>query len=77
VLNISTQTETSVKELASLFGEIAGCQAEPTYLPARSGDILRSMLRNSQACDALSWQPRIELREGLARTYSAFRRTKA
>ena len=77
VLNISTQTETSVKQLATVFGEIAGCNGEPTYQPARSGDILRSMLRNSAACKALSWQPRIELREGLVRTYQAFRRTKA
>ena len=77
ILNVSTQTETSVKQLASLFGEIAGGTEEPKYHPARSGDILRSMLRNGEACKALSWQPRIGLREGLARTYQAFRRTKA
>ena len=77
ILNVSTQSETSVKELAGLFAEIAGGTEEPIYQPARSGDILRSMLRNSEACKALSWQPRIGLREGLLRTYQAFRRTKA
>ncbi len=75
VLNISTQTETSVKQLATLFGEIAGCNGEPTYQPARSGDILRSMLRNREACDALDWMPQICLRDGVDRTYKAFRRT--
>ena len=75
ILNISSQTETSVNELASLFAEIAGEAACPAYHPARSGDILRSTLRNREACAALDWQPRIGLREGLERTYKALRRT--
>ena len=75
ILNISSQTETSVNELAALFAEIAGEAACPAYHPARSGDILRSTLRNREACAALDWQPRIVLREGLERTYKALRRT--
>ena len=75
ILNISSQTETSVNELASLFAEIAGEAACPAYHPARSGDILRSTLRNREACAALDWQPRTGLREGLERTYKALRRT--
>ena len=75
ILNVSTQTETSVKELAALFAEIAGVAATPFYQPARSGDILRSMLRNREACDALNWLPRTGLHEGVSRTYQAFRRT--
>ena len=75
ILNISSQTETSVNELAALFAEIAGEAACPAYHPARSGDILRSTLRNREACAALDWQPRIGLREGLERTYKALRRT--
>ena len=75
ILNISSQTETSVNELASLFAEIAGEAACPVYHPVRSGDILRSTLRNREACAALDWQPRIVLREGLERTYKALRRT--
>ena len=75
ILNISSQTETSVNELAALFAEIAGEAACPAYHPARSGDILRSTLRNREACAALDWQPRTGLREGLERTYKALRRT--
>jgi len=74
ILNISNQTETSVNELAALFGEIANWKGSPVYQPARSGDILRSMLRNSEARAALDWRPRTDLRTGLARTYKAFRR---
>lgn len=74
ILNICTQTETSVNQLAALFGEIADWKGRPVHQPARSGDILRSMLRNSEACAALDWRPRTDLRAGLARTYKSFRR---
>ena len=76
ILNVSNQTETSVNQLATLFADISGQAASPEYQPARSGDILRSMLRNRAACNALDWQPRIGLREGLARTYEAGGRTE-
>lgn len=71
----SSQTETSVNDLAALFAEITGAIGCPVYQPARSGDILRSTLRNREVCTALDWQPRIGLSEGLARTYKALRRT--
>jgi UDP-glucose 4-epimerase len=75
ILNISSQTETSVNDLAALFAEITGATSCPVYQPARSGDILRSTLRNREACASLDWQPRIGLHEGLERTYKALRRT--
>ena len=76
ILNVSTQTETSVNQLANLFAEISGETALPIYQPARAGDILRSMLRNRETCDALDWQPKTGLRQGLARTYEACGRTE-
>jgi len=69
ILNISTRTETSVNRMSALLKEISGYQGHIEYGPARSGDILRSMLSNSQACASLDWMPRISLQEGLARTY--------
>jgi UDP-glucose 4-epimerase len=68
ILNISTQTETSVNRMAALLKEVSGYQGRIEYGPARSGDILRSMLSNRQACASLDWMPKISLQEGLART---------
>ncbi|HWR31490.1 MAG TPA: NAD-dependent epimerase/dehydratase family protein [Negativicutes bacterium] len=72
ILNISTQTEITVNQLASLFAEVSGRETPITYQPAREGDILRSMLRNTAARSILNWMPSTSLREGLDRTYRAF-----
>jgi len=72
ILNISTQTEISVNQLASLFAEVSGRENPITYQPAREGDIVRSMLRNTAARSILNWMPSTSLREGLDRTYRAF-----
>ena len=71
ILNISTQTEISVNKLAFLLSEIAEYNLPIHYRAARQGDILRSMLRNSEACKVLDWQPATSLRDGLRRTYQA------
>ena len=70
--NISTQTETSLKELVELMGEVSGKDIQPEYAPVRAGDIRRSSLRNEKAVAGLNWQPKVSLKEGLARTYEYF-----
>ena len=69
VLNVGTQTETSVNLLTELLAEVSGAQVPVAYEPARPGDILRSMLRNAEVRRHLGWEPATSLREGLARTY--------
>lgn len=70
--NLSTQTETSLRELVSLLSEICGREIVPKYGPERDGDIYKSMLSNSRARRGLDWQPATTLAEGLRRTYEYF-----
>ena len=70
--NLSTQTETSLRELVSLLAEICGREIVPKYGPEREGDIYKSMLSNSRARRGLGWQPATTLAEGLRRTYEYF-----
>lgn len=70
--NLSTQTETSLRELVSLLSEICGREIVPKYGPERDGDIYKSMLSNSRARRGLGWQPEISLADGLRRTYEYF-----
>ena len=70
--NLSTQTETSLRELVSLLSEICGREIVPKYGPEREGDIYKSMLSNSRARRGLDWQPATTLAEGLRRTYEYF-----
>ncbi|WP_432648373.1 NAD-dependent epimerase/dehydratase family protein [Mitsuokella sp.] len=71
--NLSTQTETSLKELVSIFGKVEGKELTPAYKEAREGDIYRSMLANEKAKDGLGWEPEVSLTEGLRRTVAYFR----
>ena len=70
--NLSTQTETSLRELVSLLAEIRGREIVPKYGAEREGDIYKSLLSNSRALRGLDWQPATTLAEGLRRTYEYF-----
>ena len=70
--NLSTQTETSLRELVSLLAEIRGREIVPKYGAEREGDIYKSMLSNSRARRGLDWRPATTLAEGLRRTYEYF-----
>jgi UDP-glucose 4-epimerase len=59
VLNVSTGNETSVAELARLFG------LQTSQQPGRPGEVTRSCLDPSAAHQALGWRARITLAEGL------------
>ena len=72
ICNLSTQTETSLKELVQVFSEVAGRKIEPQFAEVRAGDIYRSSLANGHAKEVLGWEPLTPLGEGLSRTYKYF-----
>lgn len=71
VCNISTQTETSVNQLIEYMEKVAGKTVLKSYNERREGDIYKSSLSNAIAQENLSWQPRVSLVEGLAKTYNS------
>lgn len=68
VLNIGTETETSVNTLAETLIKLTGYALPLDYQPARAADIVRSMLSNRQARSMLRWEPATPLEQGLAKT---------
>ena len=70
--NLSTQTETSLKELVSVLEQAAGLEIPVSGKEARAGDICPSVLANGRARRALGWHPEVSLEEGLRRTYRYF-----
>lgn len=73
VYNVSTQTQTSVNDLAALLNKAAAKSAKPNYLPARDGDIYHSTLSNKAAVTLLGWKPAMPLADGLGRTYHSIK----
>lgn len=70
--NLSTQTETSLNDLITIFGKVVGKELQSVHQSAREGDIYRSMLANEKASAFMGWQPEVSLEEGLRRTVKYF-----
>jgi UDP-glucose 4-epimerase len=73
VYNIGTGRETSVVELLELCQRIAGTSGEPTFMPARPGELQRAVVDPSRAVDELGWRPERSLEEGLRETWEFFK----
>jgi UDP-glucose 4-epimerase len=76
VVNIGTETETTVLELLRVLSEHHGSGApEAEFAPARTGEIDRSCLDAARARELLGWRASTPIAEGLRRTYDALAST--
>ena len=72
VVNIGTETETTVLELLRVLSAHHGPGApEPRFEPARTGEIDRSCLDATLARDVLGWRASTPIADGLRQTYDA------
>lgn len=66
VCNIGTGLETSVNELYAAMAQAAGVELEPSFAPARPGELARSALSIARAEMQLGWMPWTDLGTGTA-----------
>ena len=76
-VNIGNPNEFTVRELADLVLEITGSGSELVFEPLPTDDPARRQPDITLARAVLGWEPRIQLREGLARTAEHFARVLA
>jgi UDP-glucose 4-epimerase len=69
VFNIGTGVETTIADLHALCRQITGVDREPEPAPARTGDVLHSVIDPSLAERELGWRPRHDLDAGLRKTW--------
>lgn len=69
VYNIACGEQTSLNQLFEYLKEEAGSDIEPVYGPERKGDVKHSLADISKASKLLGYQPSIDVKEGLKRTY--------
>lgn len=74
VVNLGSDEETTILDLAKLIKEITSSSSEIVFLPAREDDPRRRRPDISKAKKLLQWEPTVPLREGLRRTIEWFRR---
>ena len=72
VFNVGTGHGTSVNALWAALAKIAQPAVSPSHEPARTGDLVRSVLDATRARTTLGWEPRVDIATGLARTWDWF-----
>jgi len=71
--NVGTGVQTSDRELHTMVAAAAGAADDPTFEPARLGDVRDSSIDGSHAGVVLGWSPAVSLTEGIKRTVDYFR----
>jgi UDP-glucose 4-epimerase len=68
VFNVAASAPASVNELADKIGRILGREVSRLQAPPRPGDVRESWADVTAAREALGWQPRVGLEDGLRST---------
>ena len=73
-INIGTGVETDVNKLFDILKSAAGQkELKEVHAPAKEGEQTRSVLSYKKAKEILGWEPKMELKMGLAQTYNWFK----
>lgn len=73
VINIGNPDERTVLELANLVKQMTSSQSEIVYEPLPEDDPIRRKPDISKAKKLLSWEPKVSIEEGLAKTIQYFK----
>jgi UDP-glucose 4-epimerase len=73
VVNIACGERISLNQLLSHISEESGFKLEPQYAPGRAGDVRDSLASIEAAQKLLGYEPKVKVREGLKRTFAAFK----
>ncbi|HEY2354246.1 MAG TPA: NAD-dependent epimerase/dehydratase family protein [Gaiellaceae bacterium] len=71
VYNVGTAVATSIVDLYRLCAAAAGVDRDPTFCPARLGELRRTVIDPSRAERELDWRPTTSLADGLAGMWAA------
>ncbi len=76
VINVGKGTDTSILELANIIGEITGFEGEISFDTSKPDGIPRRLLDSSRI-NALGWEARTQLVDGLKETYAWYKHSIA
>ncbi|MEK7201980.1 MAG: NAD-dependent epimerase/dehydratase family protein [Patescibacteria group bacterium] len=70
--NIGTGHEVSVLKIFDKLSQEAKAETKPRFERSRPGELRRSCLSSALAKDALGWEPKTTLEDGLRKTFHSF-----
>jgi UDP-glucose 4-epimerase len=74
IFNIGTGVETSVNDLVKIFSSILEKDVAHEHVEPRPGEVLRNVVDCSRANAEINWQPKVELRDGILKTFEYFKK---
>lgn len=72
-VNIACGEQTTLNQMLSYIGEEVGLSLEADYAPTRAGDVRDSLASIELAQTLIGYNPTVNVREGLRRTFAAFK----
>lgn len=69
IFNVGSGVGYSILDILNAVERVTGKNLAPVFKPARSYDVPRVILDVSQATKVFGWKPRVELDDGVARTW--------
>lgn len=69
IYNISSGVGYNINALLPMIGNVVGKPVSFVYRDARNFDIKRVVLSNERASYGLNWQPKVDLKDGLQKTW--------
>eukprot|EP00927_Polykrikos_kofoidii_P053554 TRINITY_DN48163_c0_g1_i1.p1 TRINITY_DN48163_c0_g1~~TRINITY_DN48163_c0_g1_i1.p1 ORF type:complete len:424 (-),score=71.48 TRINITY_DN48163_c0_g1_i1:88-1194(-) len=73
-MNLGNPNEFTMKELAEMVLEVTGSTSKIVYMPLPGDDPQQRKPDITQAKEVLGWEPKVQLREGIQKTYDYFKR---
>lgn len=73
VVNIACGERISLNKLLGYISDESGFKLEPEYVAGRRGDVRDSLASIDRARELIGYEPAIDVREGLRRTFAAFK----
>jgi UDP-N-acetylglucosamine/UDP-N-acetyl-alpha-D-glucosaminouronate 4-epimerase len=73
VFNVATESRISLNELFRTMRRLVGSELNPSYAPARSGDVMDSQADITRARTVLGYKPIVSFEEGLRQTLEWYR----
>lgn len=72
-VNISTGVETSINELYAHIASAIGYDKDAVHVEGQVGAVARSCLSFEEAKTCMQWEPKVSLKEGIAKTIEWFK----
>lgn len=69
LVNVSSGEGHSVMDIIAMIEETSGRVIRKEFVPARHGDVAVSILSSDRAREVFGWEAKVDMREGLARTW--------